>query len=205
MLSRSQAKLDAARRTVEGNAVAIAMDMVDRGAVDRAIGGLGKLDHLVLTAVADELARRAPITELNDDQVERSFDKLRGFVNVVRAGVPNLAERGSITMVMGASAVKPPRDGFSLLAAEGGALISFGKALALELSPRRVNVLMSGVVDTPINAERRDEMKAWAESPALPARRFGQAEDIADGILFLMNNPYATGQMLTVDGGYSAT
>jgi NAD(P)-dependent dehydrogenase (short-subunit alcohol dehydrogenase family) len=61
------------------------------------------------------------------------------------------------------------------------------------------------VVDTPINAARRDEMKAWAESPALPARRFGQAEDIADGILFLMNNPYATGQMLTVDGGYSAT
>jgi len=48
-------------------------------------------------------------------------------------------------------------------------------------------------------------MKAWAESPALPARRFGQAEDIADGILFLMSNPYATGQMLTVDGGYSAT
>lgn len=204
MMSRSQAKLDAAKTTVPGEAVALAADMRDRAAVERAATSFGRLDHVVLTAVADELARRAPVVDLTDDQVERSFDKLRGFVNVIRATVPILAERGSITMVVGASAVKPPRNGFSLLAAESGSIISFGRALALELSPRRVNVLMSGVVDSPISAPRREQLRAWAESAELPAQRFGQPDDIAHGILFLMTNPYATAQVLTVDGGYSA-
>ena len=57
-----------------------------------------------------------------------------------------------------------------------------------EVEVIRVNVLMSGVVDTPIHAGRREEMKAWAEKD-LPTRRFGLPEDIAHAIEFLMTNP----------------
>ena len=121
----------------------------------------------------------------------------------MRSAAPLLHERGSVTLVTGASAAKPPREGFSVLAAASGSLLSFGKALALELAPIRVNVLMSGVVDTPIHAGRREEMKAWAEKDLL-ARRFGQPEDIAHAIEFLMTNPYVTATTLTVDGGYVA-
>ena len=205
MLSRSQARLDEAAKTVPGQVRALAMDMVDRPAVDRIIGSIGPIDHLVLTAVADELACRAPIAVLTDDQVDRTLAKLRGFINVTRAAVPHLAERGSITLVSGASAVKPPKDGFTVLAATGASIVGFGRALALELSPRRVNVVMPGLVDTPINQARREAVKQWAESPALPARRFGQPEDIAEGILFLMTNPYMTGHTLNIDGGYVVT
>jgi NAD(P)-dependent dehydrogenase (short-subunit alcohol dehydrogenase family) len=203
MLSRSQAKLEEAATSVAGSTRAVAMDMLDRSGVDRALASIGAIDHLVLTAVADELKQRARVTDITTEQVERSLDKLRGFVNVIRAAAPRLRERGSITLLSGASALKPPRDGFSVLAAVSASILSFGKALALELSPVRVNVLMSGVVDTPINRHRRDELKAWAESD-LPARRFGQPDDIAHAILFLMTNPYVTGQTLTVDGGYVA-
>lgn len=204
MLSRSQSRLDEAAESVTGGTrQAIAMDMLDPGAVDRVMGSIGAVDHLVLTAVAGELASRAPISELTGEQVERSFDKLRGFVNVVRAAAPRLRERGSVTLVAGASAVKPPREGFSVLAAASGAILSFGKALALELAPIRVNVLMSGVVDTAIHAGRREQMKAWAEKDLL-VRRFGQPEDIAHAIEFLMTNPYMTGHTLTVDGGFVA-
>jgi NAD(P)-dependent dehydrogenase (short-subunit alcohol dehydrogenase family) len=62
---------------------------------------------------------------------------------------------------------------------------------------------MAGVVDTAIHADRRDAMKQWAEQ-TLPARRFGQPEDIADAIAFLMTNPYATGSVLSIDGGMLA-
>ncbi|XXX72444.1 SDR family oxidoreductase [Sorangium sp. So ce134] len=204
MLSRSQSRLDeAAESVVGGTRRAVAMDMLDAGAVDRAMGSIEAIDHLVLTAVADELASRAPIGALTGEQVERSFDKLRGFVNVMRAAAPRLRERGSVTLVAGASAVKPPREGFSVLAAASGAILSFGKALALELAPIRVNVLMSGVVDTAIHAGRREQMKAWAEKDLL-VRRFGQPEDIAHAIEFLMTNPYMTGHTLTVDGGFVA-
>jgi NAD(P)-dependent dehydrogenase (short-subunit alcohol dehydrogenase family) len=40
--------------------------------------------------------------------------------------------------------------------------------------------------------------------PSLPARHFGQPEDIAQSILFLMTNPYVTGHTLIIDGGYVA-
>jgi NAD(P)-dependent dehydrogenase (short-subunit alcohol dehydrogenase family) len=204
MLSRSQAKLDEAAKTVTGGTTrAIAMDMLDAAAVDRVMATIGPVDHLVLTAVANELGSSAMIRVLTNEQVERTFDKLRGFVNVTRAAVPLLREHGSIILISGASAAKPPREGFSVLAAASGSILSFGKALALELAPIRVNVLMSGVVDTPIHDGRREEMKAWAEKD-LPTRRFGQPEDIAHAIEFLMTNPYVTATTLTVDGGYVA-
>ncbi|NMO19181.1 SDR family NAD(P)-dependent oxidoreductase [Pyxidicoccus fallax] len=80
MLSRSQEKLDAAARRVEGKPPrAIAMNMLDAAAVDRVIPSLGPIDHLVLTAVDNELGSRAPVTALTNEQVERTFDKLRGF------------------------------------------------------------------------------------------------------------------------------
>jgi NAD(P)-dependent dehydrogenase (short-subunit alcohol dehydrogenase family) len=204
MLSRSLAKLSEAAKTIPGGrALALVMDMLDPDAVARVIGSRTRIDHLVLTAVADELASRAPIRALTPAQLERSFDKLRGFVNVTRAAVPLLARDGSITLLTGASAIKPPADGFSALAAASGALVSFGRALALELAPIRANVVMAGVVDTPIHGERREAMQRWAEQ-SLPVRRFGQPDDIAETILFAMTNAYLTGQTLTVDGGLTA-
>jgi NAD(P)-dependent dehydrogenase (short-subunit alcohol dehydrogenase family) len=203
LLSRSKIKLDEAAKTIEGDVTTAVMDMRDRSIVDDVMNKLGDVDHLVLTAVADELAGRAPVRELTVEQVERTFDTLRGFVNVVRATVPRLAKDGSITILTGASAERPPRDGFSVLAAASGSLISFGRALALELSPVRVNVLMAGVVDTPIHAAAREQMKAWAERDLL-VHRFGQPEDLAQAIEFLMTNPYVTAQTITVDGGLVA-
>lgn len=88
--------------------------------------------------------------------------------------------------------MKPPR-GTSLPAAVNGAIVSLARALAIELSPVRVNVIMPGVIDTAIHGEKRAEIKAWAESAALPARRFGQPQDVADAAVFLMTNPYMTG------------
>jgi NADP-dependent 3-hydroxy acid dehydrogenase YdfG len=60
MFSRSRATLEAAAKTVQGNVLPIAMDMLDRAAVDRVMAANGAIDHLVLTAVADELMQRAP-------------------------------------------------------------------------------------------------------------------------------------------------
>jgi NAD(P)-dependent dehydrogenase (short-subunit alcohol dehydrogenase family) len=202
MLSRSRARLEEAAKTVEG-ARAIAVDMLDRAAVERAMASIGTIDHLVLTAVGDEYALFGRLTDLTTEQVERSLDKLRGYVNVTRAAAPLMPEHSSIGLLSGAGAVKPPI-GTSLAAAANASVVSFGKALALELAPVRVNVVMPGAVDTPLHGERREQMRA-SVGPSLPARRFGQPEDIAQAILFLMTNPYVTGHTLIIDGGYVAT
>lgn len=203
MISRTQQKLAAAASAISPQPRTIIFDMLSQHEVAQAFARIEHVDHLVLTAVADELARRMPITQMTNEQVERSFDKMRGFVNVVRAAIPKIPQSGSIVLLAGASAVKPGKDGFSILAAESASVIAFGKALALELAPVRVNVLVAGVVDTPIHASHQEEMRIWAES-SLPARRFGTPDDIADAVQFLMTNPYMTGHTLIVDGGLTA-
>ncbi|HWL85373.1 MAG TPA: SDR family oxidoreductase [Polyangiaceae bacterium] len=200
MISRSREKLEAAARTVEGNVVVAPADMLNVEELGGAIRSAGAIDHLVLTAVADEIPRIHPLVELSDEQMERSMDKLRGFFFAARAAVPAMRERGSITITSGASGLKATR-GMSVLGAVAAAVTTFAHVLALELAPLRVNAITPGVVDTPIHqGEARERVRKWAESD-LPARRFGEPEDIAQAILFLMTNPYMTGHDLVIDGG----
>lgn len=202
MLSRSADKLAAAAADIQGAIYWHPIDMRIAEDVEAALSSYESIDHLVLTAVADENTRAKPIADLDRDDLERSFDKMRGYFTVVKAGASRLKATGSITMMCGAASLRPPATGFSLLAAEGATIPGFARALARELSPIRVNVIMAGVVDTPIHDGHRQALASWAET-ALPARRFGQPGDIADAIIFAMGNRYLTGETLIVDGGLS--
>ena len=202
MVGRSRTKLDRAAAEVGGAVQLISVDMLDQSAVDLAVPSMGAIDHLVLSAVTDEQSGAGRIVDLSDREVEHSFNKLRGYVNFTRAAVPKLKEHGSITLLSGAGALKAPL-GSSIVSAANGSIVSFGRALALELAPIRVNVVMPGPVDTPLHGGGRERVKAWTES--LPARHFGQPVDIARAIVFLLTNPYVTGHTLIIDGGYLAT
>lgn len=202
MLSRSAEKLAAAAVCIEGNPLLHSLDMRDAESVDAALSRYERIDHLVLTAAAAESSRAKPIAQLSDDDLERSFDRMRGYFTVIRNVAPRLAPTGSVVMMCGAAALRPPVSGFAVLAAEGAAIPGFARALARELSPVRVNVVMAGVADTPIHDGHREEVAAWAEA-SLPARRFGKPGDLADAILFAMTNLYLTGSTLVVDGGLS--
>ena len=84
------------------------------------------------------------------------------------------------------------------------ALESLGRGLALSLSPVRVNTVSPGLIDTPIRAAMpADKKQAMLDHAAatLPARRVGQAEDVAAAILMVMTNPFTTGSTLFIDGG----
>ncbi len=199
MLSRSSSKLKAAAAELQGNVRTRAMDMLDRSDVAAAAAWLGSIDYLVLTAVADEMTSRGSIDALSAEQVERSFDKLRGYANVVSATAKQLMPSGSITFLSGVSALKPP-PGFSALAAAAASIEGFARALARELAPVRVNVIMPGLVDTPIHQATREETRAFAEAN-LPVRYFGKPADIAEAIVAVATNRYITGHTLVIDGG----
>ena len=139
MVSRSRAKLQAAASSITGDVNVMAADALDERAIGQALSALSHIDHLILTAVADENNHRGQIAELTSDQMERSLDKLRSYFFSVRAAAPRIATRGSITMTSRVSALKPPRTSMSVLAAGNAGVIAFGHALALELAPVRVN------------------------------------------------------------------
>ena len=97
-----------------------------------------------------------------------------------------------------------PGAGWSLGAGICGAIEAFGRAMAVELAPIRVNVVVAGVTKTNLwnslsEADRNNLYSAVSNS--LLVKRVGEAEEIARTFTFLMQNPFATGQTFTIDGG----
>jgi len=76
---------------------------------------------------------------------------------------------------------------------------SLTRALAVELAPLRVNAVKPGVVRTPM---WRGGIDYDETAQHLPVGRVGEPEDIAAAYVYLMNQPYATGSIVSVDGGH---
>ncbi|MGK4567965.1 SDR family oxidoreductase [Flavobacterium sp. 3HN19-14] len=83
-------------------------------------------------------------------------------------------------------------------------VIGFTKSVALELGSRniRCNAIAPGFIETEMTAKlNADVVQGWAE--AIPLKRGGSVEDVANACLFLASDmsAYITGQVLNVDGG----
>lgn len=86
-----------------------------------------------------------------------------------------------------------------------GGVNGFTKALAKELAPSNisVNAIACGFVDTEMNAHLSDEEREMVRAE-IPADRFASPDEIADSVLALLMAPsYLTGQVVTVDGGWT--
>lgn len=85
-------------------------------------------------------------------------------------------------------------------AAKSG-LAGLTRSLALELAPAvRVNGVAPGAIMWPEQSNSEHENSILNK---IPLHRIGNAGDIAQAILFLLEAPYITGQILNVDGGRS--
>jgi len=88
-------------------------------------------------------------------------------------------------------------------------VIGLTKAAAIEYAPQniRVNAVCPGVIATPINAKNMaDPEKIAALRAATPMGRMGEAEEIAEAVVYLASTSasFVTGQALVVDGGWVA-
>jgi NAD(P)-dependent dehydrogenase (short-subunit alcohol dehydrogenase family) len=133
-----------------------------------------------------------------------SFDKLWGYANVVRYGANLVTDGGSITLVSGAPA-RNCRPGQIALSSVGGAVEAMVRAAAREVAPRiRINVVSPGTIDTPMvalqGAEREALYEKMTENNLIP--RAGTAEEVAEGIMFVIKNGFVTGTTVDVDGGW---
>jgi NAD(P)-dependent dehydrogenase (short-subunit alcohol dehydrogenase family) len=91
--------------------------------------------------------------------------------------------------------------GNAIYTAAKHALHGLTRAAALELAPHgvRVNAVAPGVTRTGMTSQVSDELLA-----DVPLRRIAEPEEIAQAVLWLATASYATGSVLTVDGGYTA-
>lgn len=185
------------------NVTTQACDVLDRTAVEALLNDLGPFDILVSAATGGGRAI-GPFLEMDMDGYKASFDKLWGYANVVRYGAKHVTDGGSITLVSGAPA-RNCRPGQIALSSVGGAVEAMTRAVAREVAPRiRINVVSPGTINTPmvqVQGPERDALYTkMTQNNLIP--RAGTADEVAEGILFVIKNGFVTGTTVDVDGGW---
>ncbi len=178
-------------------------DVTDSAAMESMLSKLAPFDILVSAATGGSRAI-GPFLEMDMEGYKASFDKLWGYANVVRYGAKHVTDGGSITLVSGAPA-RNCRPGQIALSSVGGAVEAMTRAVAREVAPRiRVNVVSPGTIDTPMVAlqgEERDALYTKMTADNLIPRA-GTAEEVAEGIMFVIKNDFVSGTTIDVDGGW---
>lgn len=199
LASRSNDKVNAAAMDVGKGAVGVSIDTTNDTALEAFFSKQPEWDHIVVSVAAGRSAG------LQDLSLQDAYGNMNAkfWTAYKTARFARIAPEGSLTLVSGFLSQRPNKDAL-LQGCINAALESLGRGLALALSPVRVNTVSPGLIDTPIRAAMpADKKKAMLDHAAatLPARRVGQAEDVADAILMLMTNPFTTGSTLFIDGG----
>ncbi|MCW5657176.1 MAG: 3-oxoacyl-ACP reductase FabG [Burkholderiaceae bacterium] len=138
------------------------------------------------------------------------WDKIIGLnfigpMRLTKALLPAMIRRGSGKIVNIASdAGRVGSLGETVYAGSKGGLIAFTKSLAREVARYQicVNCVCPGPTDTPLMAAVPEKVTE-ALKKAIPFRRLGRPEEVADAVLFFCDDTasYATGQVLSVSGG----
>lgn len=128
-----------------------------------------------------------------------------GPMQLTKALLPRMMERGAGKIVNVASdAGRVGSLGETVYSGAKGGLIAFTKSLARETARYKVNVncVCPGPTDTPLMAVVPEKVQE-ALAKAIPMRRLGKPEEVADAIVFFAggHSDYVTGQVLSVSGG----
>ncbi|ETN95549.1 3-ketoacyl-acyl carrier protein reductase [Zhouia amylolytica AD3] len=163
----------------------------------------GSIDVLINNAgiTKDNLLMR--ITEEDFDKVIEV--NLKSVFNMTKAVQRTMLKqrKGSIINMSSVVGVKGNAGQTNYAASKAG-ILGFTKSVALELGSRniRCNAIAPGFIETEMTAKLDDQVvQGWRD--AIPLKRGGSPEDVANACLFLASDlsAYVTGQVLNVDGG----
>lgn len=203
VVSKQQHRIDKALSQLPSTATAEAVDLADGAAVSAFFAKLGSFNHLVYTA--GEALALGPLAELDWSATHTFFDiRYWGALWACKHAAAHIRPGGSITLTSG-TIHKRPTAGSALASRVTAAMEGLTRALAVELAPIRVNIVSPGLVKTPLwDVMSPEQREAFYQSSAssLLLRHVAEARDVAESYLHLMQQTYATGQVLSVDGGY---
>jgi 3-oxoacyl-[acyl-carrier protein] reductase len=200
-------RLDTLSRFIRGERIVVAADVTDpqavRAAHERIRGELGPVDILVNAAGA---SAGSPLAGTDESTWRRVLGIcVDGAYLWSRAVFPDMAARGwgRIVCVGGHAPAGAPRGPAE--AAASGALASLTHALAREGAPRGItaNAIAPAYVRSPSATDHLTEAQRRQALAAIPAGRFGEPEEFAHAVRFLVSPlaGFVTGEVLSLDGG----
>lgn len=199
--------------TMGRTCVVIIADVLEEDSAQRiaaeALAGLGSVDILVNNAGGNSFM--SPVVGMRPSGWRKTLSlNLDVIFALIQSVLPAMVEakRGSIINVASVAGLR----GAPLMSHYGAAkaaLISLTQSLAVETAQSgvRVNALVPGWIDTDLTDFLRQNDAAESGVLArVPMGRWGRAEEIAEGALFLASDAssFMTGQTLILDGGLTA-
>lgn len=215
-VARRADRLDALVADVEdGRMVAMACDVADEAACDTMMAAVverfGRVDVLVNNA---GMSGPHPAEAEPMEHWRRMFDvNVHGLFHLSQLAARDMLGRGrpgsivNLASVLGLVASAPLKH--ASYCATKGAVVNLTRELAAQWARKgvRVNALAPGWFPSEMTAGMVDDERstAWVKANC-PMGRFGESHELDGALLFLASDAstYCTGQVLTVDGGWTA-
>ncbi|WP_018180795.1 SDR family NAD(P)-dependent oxidoreductase [Jongsikchunia kroppenstedtii] len=189
-------------------AIGLRTDVADRESVDamidKVVAQFGRVDVLVNNAGWD---KAEPFVDSEPATWDRIFQiNLYGQLHTCHKVLPIMAAQGYGRIVnIGSDSGRVGSSGEAVYSAAKGGVIAFTKTIAREMARAGItaNCVSPGPTDTALFASIGGEKLREALKRAIPLRRLGQPEDLANAVAFLASDEAAfiTGQTVSVSGG----
>lgn len=208
LMARNEQRLNETLQNMEGEGHLVhQVDLCDKEAVFELIDSLPPLDGVVLCA---GIIKTMPVKNISEEALEEIFNTniMADIRMVSRMLKKKKLNKGASIVFISSVSTFNVKVGNSLYSATKGAVNSFAKAMALEVSKQnmRVNCIQPGFVPSSILSSGAIEedafLKFYAERHPLG---FGTPTDIANGCIYLLSDAsrWVTGSIFTLDGGYT--
>jgi 3-oxoacyl-[acyl-carrier protein] reductase len=187
--------------------IAIEANVANFKQAEDVIGIVGKeLGGLQILVNNAGIARDAVVWKMDELQWDEVIEvNLKGCFNYVHAAAP-LFRKQNAGKIVSISSINGIRGKFGQVnyAASKAGIIGLTKSVAKELAKYNVNVnaIAPGMIDTDMTQGLSADVRKQALAE-IPLGRYGQPEDIADLVVFLVSEKakHITGEVIKVDGG----
>ena len=211
-VDRNPEALDELMALAKGTIIPLVADLADKQTpdfiVNTCIEKFGRLDVLINNV---GVGKAPTLLNTTDEDLDRFFDvNAKISFRMCRSAIPTMIKTGGGSIVNTVSArTLTGYPGAAADAAAKSAIVGLTRQMAAEYGRDgiRVNAVAPGLTETPFTHERIEQGFFDRAIETVPMGRVGQPQEVANAVVFLSSEAasFISGQILAIDGGWSAT